>query len=40
MIGNIKASEKMETPKEFKLKTKTEDPAVIFTFYHITAHFL
>ena len=40
MIGTIKASDKFKTPKEFKLKVKTEDPAVVFSFYHLSAHFL
>ena len=40
MIGSIKASDKFKTPKEFKFKVKTEDPAVIFSFYHLSAHFL
>ena len=40
MIGKIKASDKMKTPKEFKLKVKTEDPVVVFTFYHLSAKFI
>jgi len=40
MIGKIKASEKFKTPKEFKFKTKTEEPAVVFTFYHLSANFI
>jgi hypothetical protein len=40
MIGVVKANDKMKTQKEFKIKAKTEDPAVVFTFYHLSAKFI
>ena len=40
MIGKIKASDKFKTPKELKYKTKTEEAAVIFSFYHLSANFI